>query len=69
MKTTTENFHSMRGHVTDGCIIVAPSGKEFTLVNTMKGWQINGPDGLPVSGNLPTAIDVEMFVVAGLSTH
>jgi len=69
MKTTTEQFHVMRGHVADGCVIIAPSGKEFTLCSTMRGWEIRGSDGLPVSGNLPSASDVEFFVVNGLSTN
>lgn len=43
MKTTVDNFHAMRGHVYDGCIIVSPRGKEFTLKNTMRGWVIVGP--------------------------
>ncbi len=66
MITTTENFHVMRGHVAEGCQIKAPSGKIFTLRNTMQGWIIDGPDGLPCSGYLPSAYDVEYFVVNGL---
>ena len=56
----------MRGHVADGCIIIAPSGKEFTLKNTLKGWMVYGPDNLPITGYLPSAYDVEFFVVNGL---
>lgn len=69
MKTTTRDFHSMRGHVEDGCVICAPSGKEFTLKSTMRGWMILGPDGSEVSGYLPSAGDVEMFVIHGLSAR
>lgn len=69
MKVAQDKFHSMLGHVEDGCIIIAPSGKEFTLKHTMQGWVINGPDGLPCSGYLPSAFDVEYFVVNGLSSH
>ena len=69
MKVNSNQFTSMKGNVTDGCIIIAPSGKEFTLINTMRGWIVNGPDGLPCSGNLPSAFDVEYFVVNGLQTH
>jgi hypothetical protein len=70
MKTNTDNFHSMRGHVAEGCVIVAPSGREFTLKSTLHGWMVhdNG-DSLPVSGYLPSALDVEMFVVLGLSNR
>ena len=67
--TTVENFHSMRGHVVDGCIIIAPSGKRFTLKNTMSGWVVVGPDGVECSGNLKSAHEVEYFVVNGLQTH
>lgn len=66
MKTTVEQFHSFRGHVIDGCVIVAPSGKEFTLKSTLKGWQVWGPNNSPISGYLPSASDVEYFVVNGL---
>jgi hypothetical protein len=66
MKTTSQNFHSMRGHVADGCIIVSPSGKEYTLKNLINGWMVYGPDNLPISGNLKSAYDVEFFVVNGL---
>jgi hypothetical protein len=66
MRTTAKDFHSMRGHVADGCVIVAPSGKEFTLKNTMKGWVVVGPDGESCSGNLKSAWEVEYFVVNGL---
>lgn len=69
MQTTTDQFHTMRGHVADGCTIVAPSGKKFTLRSTMRGWMIYGSDNLPVSGNLPSASDVEFFVVNGLSQN
>ena len=66
MKTTSNNFHSMRGHVADGCIIIAPSGQQFTLKNTLKGWMVYGSDNLPITGHLPSAYDVEYFVVNGL---
>ena len=69
MKTTVDNFHSMRGHVADGCVIIAPSGKEFTLKNTMSGWKIVGSDGVDCSGNLKSAIEVDYFVISGLRSH
>jgi hypothetical protein len=68
MKTTVQNFHSMRGNVADGCIIVAPSGKEFILKNTIKGWLIYH-DNLPISGVLPGANDVDYFVYNALCFH
>jgi hypothetical protein len=70
MKTTTENFHAMRGHVAEGCVIVAPSGKEFTIKSTINGWMIyDNSDNLPVSGYLPSAYDVEHFVIYGLGAR
>jgi hypothetical protein len=69
MKVESTKFHSMLGHVADGCIIVAPSGKEFKLVNKIKGWVIVGPDDMECSGYLPSASDVEYFVVNGLQSH
>lgn len=68
MKIKSSQFTSMKGHVADGCVVIAPSGKEFTIKNTMKGWQVIGSDGLACSGNLPSAFDVEYFVVNGLQT-
>jgi len=70
MTTVKSNeFTAMKGHVTHGAIIIAPSGKKFTLKNTMNGWQIIGPDNNACSGNLPSAFDVEYFVVNGLYSH
>lgn len=65
-KVHSKDFHTMRGHVEDGKIIIAPSGREYTLKSTMRGWRVVGPDGLEVSGNLNSAHDVEYFVVNGL---
>jgi hypothetical protein len=59
-------FTSMKGHVADDCVIIAPSGRQFTLKNTIKGWTILRDDGSPCSGILPSALDVEYFVVNGL---
>lgn len=68
-KVKSENFHPMLGHVAEGTIIVAPSGKEFTIKSTMSGWRIVGPDGVECSGNLSGALEVEYFVVNGLQSH
>jgi hypothetical protein len=69
MKIKTQEFTAMKGHVADGCVVIAPSGKEFTIVNTLKGWMLHGPDNRPCSGYLPSAFDVEYFVVNGLSSN
>lgn len=69
MRVQSEHFTPMKGHVTHGCVIVAPSGKEFTLHSTMTGWRVAGPDGQEVSGNLRSAFEVEYFVVNGLQSH
>ena len=69
MKVKTSEFTSMKGHVAHDCVVVAPSGKEFTIKNTLKGWMVYGSDNRPVSGYLPGAFDVEYFVVNGLYSH
>ena len=44
MKTTQENFHVMRGHVADGCVIAC--GKcTLTIRATMTGWQVSDDTG------------------------
>jgi len=62
----SENFHSMRGDIEHGKQIIAPSGKVFTLKNTMRGWMVYGEDSLAVSGYLPSYHDVNTFIVYGL---
>ena len=69
MKVHSEQFHPMLGHVAEGCVIVAPSGREFTLRHGSGGWIMHGPDGRPCSGWLPSANDVTRFVVSGLQSH
>jgi len=69
MQIKSNEFTAMKGHVADGCIIIAPSGKQFTLKNTLKGWTICYQDGSECSGNLPSAFDVEYFVINGLQIH
>lgn len=69
IKVKTSEFTSMKGHVANDCIIIAPSGREFCLKNTIKGWMIHEADGWPCSGYLPSAFDVEYFVVNGLSAR
>ena len=63
-----ENFTAMKGHVSHGQKILAPSGKVYELRNTIAGWNVNGPDGRPCSGNLTSAADVEFYVVNGLGS-
>jgi hypothetical protein len=69
MQNKSTEFTAMKGHVSDGCTITSPSGKQFTLKNTMKGWRVCDAAGSEVSGNLPSAFDVEFFVVNGLQSH
>jgi hypothetical protein len=69
MIVKSTEFTSMKGHVADDCIIIAPSGRQFTLKNTIKGWTILRGDGSPCSGILPSAHDVEYFVVNGLYSN
>jgi len=67
MRTTAQNFTAMKGHVIDQQEILVDD-KIYTLKNTTRGWMIYGPDGLPISGILPSALDVEVFVVHGLGS-
>jgi hypothetical protein len=69
MRVLVENFAVIRGNVTDGCEIVTPSGKVYTLKNRIKGWTILDSNGLDICGILPSASDVEYFVVNGLYSH
>ena len=65
MIVKASNFHQMKGHVADGCQIINASGT-YTLKNHMQGWMVHGKDGLPISGYLPSANEVEYFIVNGL---
>jgi hypothetical protein len=69
MQVKAAEFTALKGHVADGCQIIAPNGKQFALKNTMKGWTITDAEGSPVSGNLPSALDVEFFVVNGIGVN
>jgi hypothetical protein len=66
MRTNAKDFHSMRGHVADGCEIIGIDEKLYTLRNTMRGWLIYDSENKPVSENLSGAYEVECFVVYGL---
>jgi hypothetical protein len=63
MKTKTENFTMLKGHVAENCVVISPSGKEFTLKPTMNGWRFVDSDKREVSENLKSAFEVECFVV------
>lgn len=40
MRTTQQAFHSMRGHVADGCEIQMDNGDLVTLKAVHRGWQL-----------------------------
>jgi hypothetical protein len=40
MKTTQDGFHTMRGHVADGCEIAMANGDTLTLKAVINGWQL-----------------------------
>lgn len=66
MRVNARDFTTMKGHVADGCEIVAPDGRVYTLKNTMSGWCVNDDANTEISGNLKSAFEVEYFVVNGL---
>ena len=64
MKVKAQNFHTMLGHVANGCVVIDESGNEYTLKpsgNT--GWMLVDASGSDVSGFLGSAYEVENFVV------
>jgi hypothetical protein len=63
MIVNANEFTAMKGHVAHGCVILNQSGKRFTLENTIRGWRVLDHDGAEISGNLPSAFDVEVFIV------
>ena len=65
MIVKANDFHQMKGHVMHGCQIISNSGT-YTLKNHIRGWMIHGEDGLPITGYLSSANEVEYFVVNGL---
>jgi hypothetical protein len=67
MRIKAEDFTSMRGHVANGCEVVTPSGKVYTLRNRMNGWMFYDENKTAISGYLPSAHDVEYFVFNALS--
>lgn len=40
MRTTQDEFHTMRGHVADGMEIAMRNGDVLTLRAVMRGWQL-----------------------------
>ena len=65
MIVNANDFHQMKGHVMNGCQIISNSGT-YTLTNHIRGWMIHGEDGLPITGYLSSANEVEDFGVNGL---
>jgi len=64
MKVKAQNFHTMLGHVTNGCIVIDESGNEYTLKPSRNiGWMFVDANGSDVSGFLGSAYEVENFVV------
>lgn len=64
MKTTQDEFHPMRGHVEDGCIIHMRNGDDVTLKNTMRGWQLfigDRPHAAPTTSAHVIACLVEVY--------
>jgi hypothetical protein len=67
MRIKAEDFSSISGHVFNGCEVVTPSGKVYTLRNRMNGWMFYDENKTAISGYLTCDYDVEFFVINGLS--
>ncbi len=61
MRTTQQAFHSMRGHVTDGCEIQMDNGDLLTLKAVHGGWQLFN-NGVPQMVPTDSAHVVECVV-------
>lgn len=64
MRTTQQAFHSMRGHVADGCEIQMDNGDLCTLKAVVGGWQLFDQKGRPHSVPTSSAHVVECIVVS-----
>lgn len=53
MKTTQDDFHSMRGHLEDGTQVEMRNGDTLTIKAVTAGWQLVDQDGRPFG--VPTA--------------
>lgn len=62
MKTTQDDFHSMRGHVADGTVITMRNGDVCTLRAVVKGWQLFDAHDRPHSVPTDSAHVVECLV-------
>ena len=62
MKTTQDAFHSMRGHVADGTVIIMRNGDVCTLRAVTKGWQLFDAHDRPHSVPTDSAHVVECLV-------
>lgn len=62
MKTTQKEFHSMRGHVSDGMQVIMDNGDIVTLKAVMQGWQLFTQDGKPHSIPTNSAHVIECLV-------
>lgn len=50
MRTTQDDFHSMRGHVADGVTVHMNNGDVVSIKAVMQGWQLyvgKTPHGVP----------------------
>ena len=63
MRTTQREFHSMRGHVVDGCEVVCESGAVVTLRSAIRGWDIVDTDGRVIQSVGPDAMAVTRAIL------
>lgn len=61
-RTTQSEFHSMRGHVSQGCEVRMENGDLMIVKSTMNGWQLFDKDGRPFSTPTHSAHVLECIV-------
>lgn len=64
MRTTQDAFHSMCGHIADGCEIEMRNGDVLTLRSKVTEWQLYDQTGRPFGFPTKSAHVVECLVYA-----
>ena len=61
MRTSQNSFTALKGHVSDGCEVIANNGDLLTIKATMHGWDIYR-NGVEISRAGHNAYNVEVFI-------